>query len=804
MMLSHLRSAAINLARAPGFALTGTLTLALGIGLSTAVFTVADALLLRRLPMFNQDRLATLWGKRPDGTFPNYPLTLAQTRDFTRETRAAREVAYFAYEGATPVAVTDDGNIVRMRRALVSGNWFEVLGSRPVLGRALQPSDDVVGARPVAVISDAMWARHFGRDPLVVGERFTLFEFNTTYSIVGVMPPGLEYPHGVDFWAPFVPARLTSENDSAAYTALDLVVRLAPGASIAAVEQELTAFFSRTGTSAWTRDLRGSAQPLTTAILGDTRAAVLAFALAVSLLLFITCLNVANLLLVRALSRVRELAVRSALGAARPQLFGQMLAENALLAVAGGVVGVGISWAAVRGFLAFAPASLPLLGTIHLNGVALAGAVGITALALLLFGLAPALAASGTSAPEVLRAGSRPTGSRRARVIRETLVAAQVALAVLVLSAAAIVGRSFAKLHGTDLAFDPSRILVAELAIAYDQYPDAPRQLAAIRGLLEVLKATPGLQAVSPVVAIPFSGSSGWDGRLAAEGQTAEEAARNPMSNMELVTPEYFTTFGLPVLRGRAFTDADRPGSESVVMISESLARRYWNDVEVTGKRLQLGTRTATVVGVVPDTRYRDLRDARATVYFPLAQSFFPFAPTSLAIRTTGPPANLVPAVRRAIAEIPGLTLEHAAAFERYLAGPLAQPRLNAFLLALFAGAAVLLAAVGLFGVMSAMVQQRRRELGIRMALGATSGDVVRIVVGRGLAIGITGVTVGIAGALVANRLLASLLHEVTPTDAVSLAGVAVLLMVVAAVATLVPARSSAGVDPATTLRVDA
>jgi ABC-type antimicrobial peptide transport system permease subunit len=275
------------------------------------------------------------------------------------------------------------------------------------------------------------------------------------------------------------------------------------------------------------------------------------------------------------------------------------------------------------------------------------------------------------------------------------------------------------------------------------------------------------------------------------------------MSNMELVTPEYFATFGIPVLRGRVFNNADHPASERVVMISESLARRYWNNEDALGERLRLGQQTLTVVGIVPDTRYRDLRDARATVYFPLAQSFFPFAPTTLAIRSSGEPAALVPGIRRSIAETPGLTLEHAAPFESHVAGPLAQPRLNAFLLALFAAAAVLLAAVGLFGVMTTMVQQRTRELGIRMALGATAGDVVRIVVGRGLAIVTVGVVVGIAGALAGNRLLASLLYEVSPADVASLAGVAILLTLVAAVATLIPARSSARVDPAITLRAD-
>jgi predicted permease len=802
-MIRQLQVAARGFLRAPGFALTAILTLALGIGLSTAVFTVADALLLRRLPVRDQDRLATLWGERADGTFPNFPLTLAQARDFTRDSRATRGVAYFAYEGASPIAVGDGSDLLRMRRALVSGNWFDVLGAMPAVGRGLQPTDDVVGAAPVAVISDALWTRQFGRDPGVVGRQFTVLEFNTTYSVVGVMPPGLEYPRGTDFWAPFVPARLKSEMDTTAYTAVDLVVRLGPGATLIAVEQELTAFFARTGTSDWLRGLQGTAQPFARAVLGDSRMAILAFALAAGLLLLITCLNVANLLLVRGLTRTREVAVRCALGAARPRIVAHLLAENSLLAAVGGALGVGIAYAAVRGFVAFAPASQPLLDTIDLNATALAGATGITVTALLLSGVVPALATSGSDVQEVLRAGARPSASRRGRIIRETLVAAQVGLAVLVLSAAALMGRSYTKLQGADLAFDPSRVLIAELAVRYDQYPDPAQQLPIIRGLLESLAATPGVHAVSPVVAVPFSGSSGWDGRLGAEGQTPEDAAKNAMSNMEVVTPTYFQTFGIPVLHGRAFGDADRSGAEPVVVISESLARRHWTTETAVGKRVHMGPQSLTVVGVVPDTRYRELREARATVYFPLAQSFFPYAPTTLAIRTTGSPANLVSVVRRIVSARPGIALANASPFNTYLAGPLAQPRLNAFLLALFGAAALVLAAIGVFGIMTTMVQQRTRELGIRMALGATAGIVVGIVMRRAFGIAVVGVVTGVAGALAANRLLASLLYETSPTDAAALATAGALLIGVAAVATFIPARTSARIDPAIALRAD-
>jgi predicted permease len=378
---------------------------------------------------------------------------------------------------------------------------------------------------------------------------------------------------------------------------------------------------------------------------------------------------------------------------------------------------------------------------------------------------------------------------------------------VLVLSAAGLIARSLVKLERADLSFEASHLLIGELAFRYDQVDTREKQLALLDRVLPAVRAIPGVRAVSPVVAIPFSGSGGWDGRPASEGQSADEASRNPILNMEVVVPDYFTTFGISVLRGRAFTDADREGAPPVVVVSQSAARHYWPNDDPIGKRLRMGRNlqhTFTVVGVVPDTRYRDLRVARPSIYWPLRQSFFPFAPMTLAMRTNGPPADLVPALRRAIGAIdPSVALASAAPFDTFLDRPLAQPRLNALLLAVFASAAVALAAIGLFGVMATMVRQRTRELGVRMALGATAGDVRRMVMRRGLAIATAGMGVGLAGALGANRLLTAMLYDVSPTDGVTLVAVTGLLLGIATVATGIPARSSTRIDPAIALRVE-
>src|SRR5438309_7956174 len=796
--MNDVRYAFRTLCTSPGFALTAILTLALGIGLATAVFTVADALLLRRLPVRDQDRLVVLWGRKPDREFA-YPLGLDDAREFARQTRSLERVAFFSYYGAGPKPIRDGDQISLLRRALVSGEFFDVLGARPVLGRALGATDDVSGAAPVLVLSYGAWQRRFGGDPHVLGRQVLTYDDGVAYTILGVMPQGLDYPRGTDCWAPVVPSTVPKD--------LYVIGRIAAGRTAADAQDELTAFFRRPGGSRWGRDLRGVVHTLRRLIFADPRPALIVFAAAAGLLLLITCINVANLLLVRGLARVREIAVRSALGAGRGQVIVQLLTENALLALAGGALGLAVAAGGVRIFVAFAPAGVPRLDEIRVNATALVGAVGITGIATLIFALAPAIISSRVELERALRSDPRHSAGRRSRRATEALVAGQLALALLVLSAAGLIARSLIKLERAELSFEPSHVLIGDLTLRYDQFDTPAKQRALLERLLSQVRAIPGVRGASPVVAVPFSGSGGWDGKPAAEGQSKEETDANPMLNMEVVTPDYFETLGIVVRRGRVFTDADREGAPPVVVLSESAARHYWGSDDPIGKRLGIGEnleRAATVVGVVPDTRYRDLRDARASIYFPLRQSFFPYMPMNLAIRTSGPPAELVRTIRRVIAETePGVALASAAPFATYLEEPLAQPRLNALLLAVFAGAAVALAAVGLFGAMMTMVRQRTRELGVRVALGATGPDLRRVVIGRGLAVAAVGSVLGLAGALLTNRLLVAILYEVTPTDPGTLVTVAALLLVVGLVAWFVPARQAMRVDPVAALRTE-
>jgi len=797
-------SAIHTLRQTPAFALTAILTLALGIGLATAVFTVADALLLRRLPYPAQDQLVVLSGASRDGSVDHYPLGYDDASEFSRQSWSFRGAALYAYWGASPTPVREGDGVSRLRRALVSGSFFEVLGVKPEIGRTIRPEDDVAGTAPVAVLSHGAWLRRYGGDPTVLGTRLVTFEDSVAYTIVGVMPQGIDFPSTVDFWAPVVastpPARME-------YVAFYVLGRLDPGATEASARAELTRFFGRPETSPWLHDFQGESQSLPRLLIGDIKPALLVFAAAAGLLLLITGVNVATLLLVRGMGRVREMAVRTALGASRVRVIGQLLAENATLALAGGGFGVVVAAVAVKVFVGVAPGDVPRLDEIGLNTTALLGALGITGVAMLLFGLAPAVLTSRVQSMLVLRSGTALQPLRNSRRGIEALVAGQVAIAFLVLSAAGLLGRSLIRLERAELAFDPSHLLIGQLAVRSDLYDDPAKQTRLLETLLPELTALPGVGAASPLVAVPFSGSRGWDGRFAAEGQSEAQAAANPLLNMELVTPDYFATLGVPILRGRAFTPADREGAPEVIVLSQSATRHYWPDADPIGQRLMAGAElehVLTVVGVVPDTRYRSLREARPSVYFPLAQSFFPFAPMTLAIRTVGSPDGVVPTIRRTIAEAaPGVALESAAPFETYLAEPLAQPRLTTMLLTLFAGAAVTLAAVGLFAIMMTMVRQRTRELGIRMALGATGQAVSWMVMRRGLRIASVGLGAGLLGSLATHRLMASILFGVSPTDGLTLAIVAGGLLLLAGLAGVIPARSSARVDPVVALRAD-
>jgi predicted permease len=801
-MSEHLRTAVRGLMRSPGFALTAILTLALGIGLSTAVFTIAESILVRRLPVADQDRLVLLWGKSRDGSMSNVPLALSDIRAIERQSATLRDVAFFAFRGASPSAIRVDDRVHAIQLALVSGNYFNVLGAHPALGRTLRSEDDVAGGTPVIVLSHRAWQQYFAGDSSIVGKSITFVQSARTYSVVGVMPDGLDYPKGADLWAPVLAYSAANGFNDVVTRELDILARLRPGASPTAARAELTSHFSRSNAAVLHRNAVGVVHAFAEEVLGDTRPAVITIGFAAALLLFVSCVNVANLLLIRTLGRARELVVRSALGASRMRLLVHSLAECGVLSLGGGLLGAALAVAAVRAFAALVPPNLAEISPVAVNGDVLVVAIFTTIAAVLTSGVGPALLALRVDANQVLRSGSHSTGSPRIRVTLEALVAAQMALAVISLTSAGVMTRSFVRLMQADLSFRVDNLLVAPLTVTSAAFPEPSGLRSALELVVERVRALPNVEAASLAYAPPFiGGSGGIDGALSVPDREAE----NPFLNLEIAPPGYFATLGMPVVRGRPFTDDDRDGAARVVIVSESVARHYWPGQDPIGKRMTGMGSPLTVVGVVPDARYRDLRTARSSAYFPLRQSpFGGFMPTTLVIRTTGAPATVAPQLRRLLDDAgPGLTMSNVTAAESLLNGPRAVARLNTVVLVSFAGAAVLLAALGLFAILVMMVRRRTHELGVRMALGASARDIRMLIMRRGMVLASAGGLVGIALTLATSRVASSVVFEALAADAATIGGVAGLVLVVALVASVLPARTSARIDPAIALRIE-
>lgn len=803
---AQFRHAARALWRSPGFTATAVVTLAIGIGIATAVFTVANALLLAPLPVHDQDRIVVLRGASTSGRFDNFPLVNNDALEFAARARAMERVEFFGFSGASQVAVRDGNSVSRMNRSLVSGGYFELLGTKPELGRALRPPDDKMGAEPVIVLSFGAWQRYFGADSNVVGRQIVMHATGIAHTIVGVMPLGLDYPRGSEFWAPVNPN--SQQLNGQVYTELHAIGRLRAGASAMNAADELTAFFARAEVNRWQRDMHGVARSLPDAITGDVRPAVLAFAAASGLLLLITCANMANLLLVRGLARVRQIAVQRAVGATSWRVVAIPLMESVLLAGAGGVLGMLLSIVGVRAMVAFAPAGTPRLDELRFGVDSVLAAVAVTVVVSLLASMAPVILATRIQLQHALRIGAQQGGTgRRFRWAVESLVASQVAVALVVVSAAGLVSRSLMKLDAVDLALDATALSVVELSLPFEGFGDTKQQTAFLERALPAVEGIPGVLEVSPVLTAPFAPVGGMFGQVAAEGQSDNQAASNPTLNMEVVAPNYFATLGIRLLGGRTFSDADREGAPPVVILSALAAEHYWPSADAIGKQLNFGppgSPKVTVVGVVPETRYRDIRNPRLSIYFPLRQSVFPVAPMTLVIRSSLDTQVLAEEVRRAIRNMdPQVAVARVAPFSVYLDAPRSQPVLNAFLLSVFAFAAAILAAIGLFGVMATMVRQRTRELGVRMVLGATTSGIAWLVLRRGLVIAAVGALLGLLATLWVNQLLVALLFDIQPTDLPTLSAAVIILLCTAAIASLMPAWSGARVQPATVMKHD-
>lgn len=810
-LLQDLRYGVRVLLKSRGFALVAVVTLALGIGASTAAFSVVHAVLLRPLPFPEQERLFVAWKRDTTTDNPFVELSVADFRDWQAQSRSFESLA------AMPTTVygygyvlTGRGEPLQLESAKVTGRFFGALGARAAHGRVFDEQDDRVGGPAVVVIGDRLWRERFNASPEVVGQTVTLNQ--TAFNVIGVMPPAFNFPAGVDLWIPLQAVANPRSLDNRGVVYLQTVGRLKDGVTREQAEADLNTIIARLAAQYPETQAAGQRvvlTPLADHLFGDAKPALWALFGATALLLLVGAANIANLMLARATSRRRELAVRVALGASRWRLAVQLLVESLVLALAGGAAGLLLASWLVELLVALAPADIPRLEDVSLSGAALLASLAFTLVTTAVFGLLPALSASRFNLSETLsEAGGKLTNARTGNRLRGALVVGEVALTLVLVAGASLILRSFLNLSSVPLGFDPRGVLTMQLRPTGARYgtPEARREFN--RQLIERLEAQPGVVAASGVLTRPLEGTVGWDYDFAAEGQAADEAHRNPDANFEVVNPHYFRTFAIPLKAGREFDERDRAGAEPAVIVSESLAERFYGSVaNALGKRIKLSPDEAdepwrVVVGVAGDVRYRELQNTRLDIYVPHAQ-----ATPSLnhfAVRSTLGASDALALVRREVAALdPELAVSRVATMEEQVAVRLARPRFTAVLLNWLASMALLLAGVGIFGVTAYAVAQRTRELGLRVALGARPRDILLLVVWHGLKLAALGILPGLLGALVMTRWLSSLLYGVSASDSLTYAGVALLTACVALLACLVPARRATKVDPMVALRYE-
>ena len=804
--MHDLRLALRMLRKNPGFTLIAMLTLALGIGANTAIFTVANALLLRALPYQHPDRLMLIsgadfnrggsWGLL---SFPFYTHVEEHSRSFER-------VAASIYDLFT---LTGFGDPEQVTAARASASFFDVLGVRPMFGRTFLPEEDRPGGANVALLRYQFATRLFGNNAKnALGKTITLD--TRDYTVVGVLPPGFEFslfgaPREV--WTPRVfemnfitPARVAA---GGAY--FNLIGRLRRGVSREQASAELQVLYQqyrrdKPGNFDATLNLTMGARDLQSELVADVRPTLLMLSAAVGLVLLIACANVASLLLSRALARRKEFSIRTALGASRSALIRQVLTESVLMAVAGGVLGIGLGYAGTRllGSLTGATQSADL----SIDPRVLAFTLAISVLSGVLFGLAPSLQVSNIDLNAALRDEARgSTGSRRRNRARSVLVIAQVALSMLLLIGSGLLIRSFVRLRNAPLGFEPKNVLSMQIMLAPAKYGQASQAIAFYRNVLAHIENVPGVESASLSTALPVSPTHRTP--VLFEGQPAVVLGQRPIVDLQQISPDYQKVMRIPMTAGRAFNDHDDTSSPPVAIVNQTAVRRFWPTENPIGKRVWIGNIAAPfeVVGVAGDTRNNGpAQTVSPEIFLPYPQMTFPMLHVS--VRSAGDPHGLVSAVRHVITEVEkDQSVTDVRTMEETLESLNAQPRFLMFLLGLFSAVAFVLAIVGIYGVIGYMVAQRTQELGIRIALGAAKIDILKLVIGSGLALAAAGISIGLLASLALTRLMASLLYQTSSTDPATLLASVALFTVVAAVASYLPARRATRIDPTDALR---
>ena len=805
-MWDDLRHAFRGLRRNPGFATVAVLTLALGIGANTAIFSVVNAVLLTPLPYPEPDRLVMAWESENDGS-----PTLVSPANFVDWTEQSETCSHIAALRGWDANLSGVDEPERLRGAMVTSELFNALGVAPLAGRTFLPEEDQPGRNRVVVLSYGLWQRRFGADPQIVGTSVAINGVNRT--VIGVMPPQFKLPlvtiqkapEQSEIWTPWgMDANYTKRRDLGQ---LHVIARLNPNVTVDQAQTEFTAISERANTEAVAgRRINAQVIPLHRNLVGDVRSALLVLLGAVGFVLLIACSNIANLLLARAATRQREMAIRAALGASRWRIVRQLLTESVLLAMLGGLLGLLLALWSTDALVALSPADLPRLEEIGIDLNVLGFAFTTALVTGIAFGLAPAWQSSKSDLNKALKEGGRSsTSGLGRRRLRSILIVSQLALTFMLLVGAGLMIESFVRLSSVDAGFDAQNVLTMAISLPGARYPENEQQAAFFKQVSTRVESLPGVQSVGAISAIPLTG---WQNTtsFAIEGRNE----KSETEELHAASPGYFRAMGIPLLRGRAFNEQDHATAERVVIVSEGLVRRYWPDEDPIGKHIQMGGDSRepwrTIVGIVGDIKQSGLDSESTREYYIsyLQDTWGMTWDMTLVVRTKDNPLSHISAIQNQVKAVDkDLPVYNVRTMEQLRERSAAPQRFQMLLLGSFAAGALILAMVGLYGVMSYAVTQRTHEIGIRMALGAGKREVLSMVLGEGLTLALIGVAIGLAGSLALTRTLTSLLYEVSAIDPLTLVATPLLLAGVALGACFIPARRAAKVDPMVALRYE-
>lgn len=791
----------------PGFTLIAILSLALGIGANTAIFSLVDAVLLRPLPFHEPERLAIVWEDATRVGFPRNTPAPANYADWKAQNQTFEDMAALSWGN---YALTEEGEPEKVESQEVTANFFGLLGVKPVLGRTFTPEEDRPGTNRVVLVSHGLWQRRFGGDPALVGKELLLD--GRKHTVLGVMPPGFQFlSKETGLWVPiaFSPEQLA--NRGGHY--LTVVARLKPGVTLAQARADIAAITARINqahSTSWHGfELGSTVISLREQLAGDVRPALLVLLVAVGFVLLIACANIANLLLARGAARYREIAVRTALGAGRGRIVRQLLTESVLLAITGGVAGLFFAWLSFSFLKQIIPDSMALNAGVRIDIRLFSFTLLLSLLTGVIFGLVPALQAAKVDLNEALKQSGGRTGTGTGhRRLRSALVVVEIALALVLLVGAGLLIQTFLKLRALDIGVNAENVLTLRTSLPRSKYSELPKRTAFYQQVLERVRAIPGVVAAGYTTAVPLTWKGGTNG-FTIEGQP-QGAGQD--ANSRQASVGYMETMEMKLRQGRFFNEHDDAQAQPVALINETMARQYWPGENAVGKRFKLGgtdsTRPwVTVVGIIGDVKEMGLEaPAKAEFFFPYQQMPETLwnMPRDLTVRTTGDPLSVVAAVRQAIWAVdPAQPISNVRTMNDIVGEEVAQRRIGMTLLAAFAALALLLSSLGIYGVLSYAVTQRTQEIGIRMALGAGRHEVLRLVMTEGLRLAGAGVAIGLGVSFALTRLMAGLLFGVSASDPATLAGVTLLLTAVALLACYVPARRATKVDPLIALRYE-